>query len=226
VRHPHPGRLAAWIAFVVVYGGLAYWAYFFGPERPPGEPLYEYSTAVVAAVTFAILGLLTALIAAARGGPWRSLLAFRRPTSWKLAAGLAFGVLLATYLLALAATQVLGIDPAEEQGLLPERWDPGRVAPYAVNFVLIATLVPVIEELLFRGLGYSLLRPFGRTFAIVASGIAFAAAHGLVEAFPLLAGLGIGLAFIRERTASVYPCIVLHGVFNAIAMLAVLARTA
>jgi membrane protease YdiL (CAAX protease family) len=221
-RHPHPGRLAAWATFVVLYASAAYAAYFLDPGQT-SEPLYRYETAVQGAIVFAILLGLALLIAGGWGGPGRRLLALRRPTSWKLAAGLGLLVLVAVYSLAYVLAEVLGLDPGEEQGLLPTRWRPERASQYAANFLLIATFVPVVEEFLFRGLGYSLLRPFGRATAVVVTGVAFAAAHGLVEAFPLLAAFGIGLAVIRDRTGSIIPCIALHGLFNAVAMLAVFA---
>jgi uncharacterized protein len=222
-RHPHPVRLIAWVAFVAVFGAVAYYDYFYGPERVPGDALYLYETAVAGTLVFAVMLGLTLVIAAAGGGPARALLALRGPTSWWRAGGLALLVLAGAYALALVLGQA-GLDPGREQGLLPQEWRPERARQYAANFLMITTLVPVVEELLFRGLGYSLLRPLGRGFAVVAVGIAFAAAHGLVEAFPLLAVLGMGLAVIRERTRSVLPCIALHGLFNAIAMLAVFAR--
>jgi membrane protease YdiL (CAAX protease family) len=223
-RHPHPGRLAAWLTFVAAYSAVAYAAYFAGPREMPGEPLYRYETAITGAVVFVFLLGLALAIAGAGGGPARRLLGLRRPSSWKLAAGLGLVVLLATYALAGILGGVLGLDPGAEQGLLPERWRPERAPQYAANFLLIVLFVPVVEEFLFRGVGYSLLRPFGRWFAIIASAITFAAAHGLVEAFPLLAAFAVGLALLRERSGSVYPCIVLHGLFNGIAMLAVFAR--
>jgi uncharacterized protein len=222
--HPHPGRLAAWLTFVAAYAVVAYAAYFAGPRETPGEPLYRYETAITGAVVFVLLLGLALAIAGARDGPTGQLLGLRRPTSWRLAAGLGALVLVGTYALAGVLGGVLGLDPGGEQGLLPSEWRPERAPQYAANFVLIATFVPVVEEFLFRGVGYSLLRPFGRLFAIVASAIAFAAAHGLVEAFPLLAAFALGLAYIRERTRSVYPCIALHGLFNGIAMLAVFLR--
>jgi uncharacterized protein len=210
----------------VAYSAIAYAAYFAGPRDPTGDPLYRYGTAIAGGIVFAFLLGLAAAIAGARNGPARKLLALRRPNSWKLAAGLGAIVLLGTYALAGILGVVLGLDPGAEQGLLPSEWRPERAAQYAVNFIVIATFVPVVEELLFRGVGYSLLRPFGAPVAIVGSAIAFAAAHGLVEAFPLLAAFAVGLAYIRERTGSVYPCIVLHGLFNGIAMLAVFVQAA
>ena len=222
--HPHPGRLTAWVVFVGFWSAAAYYAYFAPDRGAPGEPLYRFSTAVAGLVTFGVLLAIALTIAFARNGPARELLAWRRPSSWKLAAGLSILVLVAVYVTAALLSQVVGLDPGGEQGLLPREWRPDRLRQYAANFLVIAVFAPLVEELLFRGLGYSLLRPFGRPLAIVAVGAAFAAAHGLVEAFPLLALFGVGLAWIRERTGSVLPCIVLHGLFNAIAMLAVFAR--
>ncbi len=50
----------------------------------------------------------------------------------------------------------------------------------------------------------------------------FGLAHGLVEALPLLVAFGIGLAWLRESQNSTIPGMVLHGVFNAIALTVVL----
>ncbi len=87
-----------------------------------------------------------------------------------------------------------------------------------VNGILIAVLAPIIEELTFRGLGYSLLARYGRWLAIIGTGIAFGLAHGLVQAFPFLAAFGIGLTYLRSRVGSVYPGMIVHGLFNAVAL--------
>ena len=47
-----------------------------------------------------------------------------------------------------------------EQGV-PEFWDPDRVGAWAANLFAIAIFVPVFEEALCRGLGYSLFEPLG-----------------------------------------------------------------
>lgn len=78
----------------------------------------------------------------------------------------------------------------------------------------------MIEELTFRGLGYSLLRPLGALTAILWVGIAFGLAHGLLEGLPILIVFGSGLAWLRERSDSVYPGMAVHATFNAIALIA------
>ena len=74
---------------------------------------------------------------------------------------------------------------------------------------------PIVEELTFRGAGYGLLEPYGRTAAVLLVGLSFALIHGLVLGFPVIATFGIGLAYLRSRTESIYPCFVLHATFNA-----------
>jgi uncharacterized protein len=112
------------------------------------------------------------------------------------------------------------VDPGEEQNLIPDRWDPSRAEPFAANFVVVALLAPVVEELMFRGLGYTLLERFGRWPAIVATAVGFALAHGLVEGFPLLFVFGAGLAYMRSRVGSIVPGIVVHMAFNTFVLLA------
>ena len=78
----------------------------------------------------------------------------------------------------------------------------------------------MVEELTFRGLGQSLLRFLGRWPSILIVGASFGIAHGLVEALLVLVPFGIALAWVRDRTDSVYPGMVVHGLFNAIALVA------
>ena len=62
------------------------------------------------------------------------------------------------------------LDAGEEQGLTPSEWDSGRAAAFAANAIVVVGIAPVIEELTYRGLGFSLLRPYGEAAAIVGVG--------------------------------------------------------
>ena len=110
------------------------------------------------------------------------------------------------------------LDPGQEQGLTPDHWESAHAAAYVGNGLVVAVVAPVVEELTFRGLGYSLLARFGRWTAIVLVGVLFALAHGLVEAFPFLAAFGAMLAYLRSRVDSIYPGMIAHAVFNATAL--------
>ena len=87
-----------------------------------------------------------------------------------------------------------------------------------MNAVLIAGVTPVVEELMFRGAGYSLLARFGQVVAILVVGVTFGLVHGLVYGLAALTAFGIGLAWLRAKTESIYPCIVVHCLFNAAAL--------
>jgi membrane protease YdiL (CAAX protease family) len=209
------GRLSLWTTVVVVFSALAY-AGRLGNDGAPDEPLYLWSSAAAGAIQFGIFLLLVVLIV--RGRPFREYVALRRPTSWRRAASIAGVVVGLVWLLGILMQPFA--DPGEEQNLLPEGWDPARAAPFAANFVVVAFMAPVVEELLFRGLGYTLLEPLGRWVAICLTALAFALAHGLVEGFPLLVLFGGGLAYMRSRVDSIVPGILLHMAFNTVVLLA------
>jgi membrane protease YdiL (CAAX protease family) len=205
--------LALWGSFVAAFAALSY-SLRFSEGKPPKDLLYKWSTvvgnlfqfAVIAAIVYGIAGL----------GERRQLLALRRPTSWRLAVKIGIGIGIGM----LALSYLLGplLHPGREQGVTPDTWEPKHAAAYVANGVVVAVIAPIVEELTFRGLGYSLLIRYGRWAAIVLVGIAFGLAHGLVEAFPFLAAFGAGLAYLRSRVDSVYPGMIVHGLFNAVAL--------
>jgi membrane protease YdiL (CAAX protease family) len=159
------------------------------------------------------------LIALGIAGFDRELLAWRRPRSWPRAAGLAAAVVVA--LLVVIQLLEVVLNAGEEQGLVPDEWESSKAGAYALSFFAVAVVAPIVEELIYRGLGYSLLEPFGRWTAIVVVGVAFALSHGLVEGFPELALFGCALAWLRSRTDSVFPGMIVHAIFNATALIVV-----
>jgi membrane protease YdiL (CAAX protease family) len=209
-----PGRLYGWLWFVGTFSALAYAGRFADGVDEDAEPLYEWSTAVLGFVQFAVVLGVVLLIAI--HAPKRQLLALRRPTSWWQALGIAIVIYVAMLLLSLAMAPF--VDPAAEQGLVPETWPPPEPGAFALNAFVVIAAAPTIEELTFRGLGFSLLLRFGSVAAIFGTAIAFTLVHGLIEAAPQILALGLGLAYLRHRLNSVYPCILLHASFNAIAL--------
>jgi membrane protease YdiL (CAAX protease family) len=207
-------RLVAWILFVGLISSVAY-ASRFASGPPERNALYKWSTAISELFVFAVIIAVTLAIA----GSQRQLLALRRPYSWPQAAALAVPVFVAVFVAISAVDRVL--HGAREQGLVPKHWESSHAGAYAANFVVIAGVAPFAEELLFRGLGYSLFEPFGRWTAILTVGIAFGLYHGLVEALPELALFGCALAWLRSRTGSVYPGMLAHATFNTIGLLSV-----
>ena len=202
------GKLAAWWVLVGAQILLAYTARL-SEGKPPADAVYRYSLAVAGVIQYGLVLAVCLLIAR---GQARRLLALQPPRSWRQAGGLALALLAGIYLLTFALSPFL--KPGEEQGLTPSGWDSSRAGAFAASFAVIVVVGPVVEELMYRGLGYSLLAPAGKIGAVLVIGLTFGLAHGLVAAF------GAGLALLRAKTRSVYPCILVHAAFNAIALLA------
>jgi membrane protease YdiL (CAAX protease family) len=205
------GRPVAWLALVIAMIAVAYGARAAGGE-PPDDTLFLWETFVGGAVQYT---LILAIVLAIAWGHF-DLFALRRPTSLRRSLGYAALAIVSTWIVDAIIDGFS--DPGDEQGLLPEEFDRTRVAAFVANFVLIALIAPAVEELTFRGLGYSLLAPYGRLAAVVVVGLTFGLVHGLIIALPILAVFGAGLALVRERTDSVYPPFVAHALFNALSL--------
>jgi membrane protease YdiL (CAAX protease family) len=205
--------LALWTTFVLAFAALSY-AGRAVEGKPDRDVLYRWSTFEGNLITFAVIALIIYGIAGL--GPRRELLALRRPASWSR--GLGLGIAIVGGISVLNALLNPLLHPGREQGLTPERWEPKHAAAYIGNAILIAVIVPIVEELTFRGLGFSLLRPLGKWTAILLVGLFFGLAHGLIAAFLPLAAFGGALAYLRARVDSVYPGMLVHATFNAIAL--------
>jgi len=206
-------RLAGWLALVGLMIALSYTSRAT-EGKPDPEVLYRWSTAVGGVIQDGII----LLVVLALAGFDRDMLALRRPRSIKQAVGIVLAAVVAIYAFEIVYSALT--HPGNEQGLTPTRWEPDHAAAYIVNGIVICTVIPFVEELTYRGLGYSLLEPYGRWFAIAAVGLLFGLAHGLVLSLPVIAVFGAVLAWIRSVTSSVYPGMVLHATFNAIALIA------
>ena len=107
---------------------------------------------------------------------------------------------------------------------MPENLGDGTLI--LLGFVMLI-LMPVGEEILFRGIGYiGFAGRFGQTKGMVLSALLFAALHGYIRSFvPLVLGgipiflMGLTLAWLYIRTKSLIPCIVTHSLVNLILIL-------
>jgi hypothetical protein len=210
-------RLTAWAALVAVLAAINYAGRFSGGHSSNNNEVYMYSAFAGGLVVYLVwLGAVLWIAS----GRWE-LLALRRPASVARAARLAVTAIVAIYVLeAIVSVIPLPESPGKEQGLAPTHWEPTHAGAFAANVVLFAVVAPVVEELTFRGVGQSLLAFIGRWPSIVVVGVAFGLAHGLVEALLVLVPFGIALAWLRNRTDSVYPGMVVHALFNGVALAA------
>ena len=207
-------RTVAWLLLVAALATLAYGSRL-SEGKPPEDALYRYETAVGGIVIY--LFLLGLVLWIGRGLSKRDFLALRRPPAWRSALGLALGAYVAIFVG--AGLILVGLDAGDEQGLTPDQWDPDRLGPYAANFVAVALVGPVVEELTYRGAGMTLLARWGTAFAVAVTAIGFGLGHGLVLALPALVFFGLVTAFLRLKTNSVYPSMLVHCAFNATSLI-------
>jgi membrane protease YdiL (CAAX protease family) len=212
-------RLVFWALFVGLIAVLNYAARFSGGSgtgRGTGrDEIYSYSTFAGGTLIYAVWLGIVLLIAVDRF----DLLALRPPRSWGRALRLGTAIIVGILVWeSLASLLPLPESPGKEQGITNVSWEPAHAGAFVANFVLFAVIAPFVEELTFRGVGQSLLRFFGRVPSILLVGIVFGLAHGLLEALIVLVPFGIGLAWLRDRTNSVLPGMLVHALFNGAAL--------
>lgn len=157
------------------------------------------------------------------GGPWWRRLLAAAIASGAALAGNVVGQNLTIFALGLRVGPEAAANIVEQQTtstpvfrLLREFRAPADVA---LLVVLVALVVPVGEEIFFRGLTYGALRrALGRHAGVLASAVFFAAAHvQAVEFLPILI-LGVILAYLYEYTGSLVPGMIAHAVNNLAAL--------
>ena len=223
---PQPlyNRLAFWAVFVGLITIGNYAARFGGTSRGSGkgvsqEDVYSWSFFASGLVVYAFYLGIVLLICINHF----DLLAMRRPRGWGRAAAFGLSVIVAIVVWEYEVVSRLPLpeSPAKEQGVTNVPWEPRHAGAFAANFVLFALIAPFVEELTFRGAGQSLLRFLGSWPSILIVGVAFGLSHGLVEALLVLVPFGIALAWLRDRTESVLPGMVVHAIFNGAALVAI-----
>ncbi len=107
-----------------------------------------------------------------------------------------------------------------DQAILQQSKD----APLTTYATLIASVVvaPICEETFFRGFVFAgFLNRMPVVVAIVLSSLLFAIAHADLGSFAVLFFIGLALAFVRWRTRSLWPGILLHLLNNGVGALVI-----
>jgi len=185
--------------------GVVLFLIYRGP--PPGIPL-----AALAAIS---AGGAVAVAAAVRvRSP--AALGLRRPSGRALLLGVGAGVLA----WGLARGIIIGYVSATGDLSNPQAGFAATASASTVSLLGLlavgALLVPLGEEVLFRGVLFAGLRRYGLTVAVVLSAVLFGAAHGLNVVGITAAVLGVLNALLYDRTRSIWPAVVAHAINNTI----------
>ena len=98
--------------------------------------------------------------------------------------------------------------------LVLESRDPLALSLLALTAVVLA---PLFEEVIFRGTLLPVLaRRTGRGTGVVLSGLLFGMAHISIGELAPLTVLGIGLALVRLSSGRLFPCVLMHSLWNAV----------
>ncbi len=88
-------------------------------------------------------------------------------------------------------------------------------------FLALAVVVPLAEEVFFRGAVFVALRRAGRGLMVtgLTTGIGFALCHPQAQAFLPIALVALVLTLLRVKSASLYPSMAAHMTFNGATVL-------
>lgn len=88
--------------------------------------------------------------------------------------------------------------------------------------ICVVFIQPLIEEILYRGALYSVLREvYGKWPAILSSSLLFGVMHGDIAIAAGTAALGLLFAILRESSGSIIPAYLAHVVNNGLAFILV-----
>ncbi|MGO6695838.1 lysostaphin resistance A-like protein [Rhizobium johnstonii] len=87
--------------------------------------------------------------------------------------------------------------------------------PFLLSFLGGAIFTPFGEEILFRGVVANALNRYGVFAGVVLSSIIFGLVHGVSVILPVAIMVGVLCGILFRATRSVWPCVILHCVYNA-----------
>ena len=147
-----PGSALVLLLILLAYGGR------LAGGDPPADALYRYSTAIGGIVIYGVFFLVLVWIAHGLAGQG----VLRTPPAGVMAAERSGSRCLSYVTIFVGAGLIIwALDAGDEQGLTPDSWDSSRAGAYAANFVAVAVVGPIVEELMYRGAGMTLLARYG-----------------------------------------------------------------
>jgi membrane protease YdiL (CAAX protease family) len=214
---PYFAHVASQLALAAVMLGL-------GAEPEDGEEFFSPAFALVVLGSYVVLATTTYAVAARTGRP-RLALGLVRTRLWR-SVGLTLLLFVACVVAALLLEPIFR--GAESQGFEPDAFPGGTSAGIGLGLTILGICLvgPATEELYFRGVLYGAVRRYGPPIAIVLSALLFSVVHFQPRAIPILFVLGAALAFLYERTGSLWPPIAFHVLQNSLAMVGALAADA
>ena len=151
-----------------------------------------------------------------------------RPSDIAVAGGLFIGAMIgATVAYVVAATVGIETPTAAVAEITEESKDAHGITIWLIMVAFVAaTVVPLIEELVYRGLWWSALlkRGVSENWTLVITSAIFAVAHLEPTRTPVLFALGLGIGWGRKLTGRIGASIIAHAIINTLGMTALLTQ--
>jgi membrane protease YdiL (CAAX protease family) len=227
-RKPRPERpgwrpWTAWVALIAAFGAALMGALVVGvigaaagADFSDPTPAVNLAATVVQDVCLVIAAVLFAGMA---GRPLPAQFGLRRTRVWP-ALGWMVLAFLAFYVFTAAWVAIVGAN-TDDQKLTDQLGVDRSTAAMLGAAFLVSVVAPMAEEFFFRGFFFGALRNWrGPWPAAIITGLVFGSIHvGSSDAALLLplAFFGFVLCLLRERTGSLWPCIILHCANNSLA---------
>jgi len=234
-ERPSPLPGVSWVWRDIVLGIFAALVVFFilgaavvgSTTAAYGKDALETQLAEAGAVALldAVL-VVTVLLVIARKGAGLRELGFRAPTrGWPRL----LGVIILAYFAAIGVVNIYGIlidvfgldwlKPGTQLG--SDFYEHDSVV--ILTGIAIVFMAPVAEEIFFRGFVFGGLRRYmNMPIAGLLSGMLFAMAHGDPGLILPFAGVGLVLAYVYEKSGSLFASIGVHFVFNSVSFMLLL----
>jgi uncharacterized protein len=220
-----PGSHLLIVAAVVLVTSLVLGSVQAALVPRKADVIYSPTAMLLTSLSYIVIGA-AVLWAARQTGDIRRALGLVAPPSWPRALGLALVTVVAALAVSAALEPIL--HAARQQGLTPDAPRPGGLSPLAgiaLALLGIAIIGPFVEEMLFRGLiTATFRRRFGALGTAAITAALFALAHLLPRGLPALFLLGLALALVYERVGSTIPGVLVHCLYNGVALAAALSH--
>jgi membrane protease YdiL (CAAX protease family) len=206
------------VAWIAASAAVGFATYAIGKSVAPEWASDPHNLAVVITAEVYALLVTSLLLVVGGGGRTRTALALKPVGGRDVLLGLAvLGGVYAVSALGYAAVHtVASPEPSAMNVILGIGSDAGRLADAGFWTVLliitrILVLVPLGEEILFRGALYGWLRRrLSARWTIVITAALFAAIHQFLVILPIAFLFGTAMGWVRKRTGSVIPAIIAH----------------
>ena len=208
-------------SIVIILLGLIAITYLSGANQQPIEATTKTPyTYVIALTALEGLGLFAGIYLFAilrRKLSLNDLGLFKTSPGWlKKAALAAVAMIPVISIVATSIQKILGmpIHNPQLEFLVPEDFS---YLSAGVMLIVAGLIVPLAEELYFRGVLYQALRnQFGVWAGVIASSLVFGFLHGDVSIAGATFVMGLVLAFFFERSGSIWPSVLIHALNNSL----------